>query len=220
MSAWRRWVERPEQLPFRQFLFQVHLWIGAAAGAWVLVISLTGSVLVFRDQLAEFTWFPWLLRLHTTLLAGAFGQAANAAGAISLFLLCLTGAAIWWPGRAYWRRSLTIQWRARFPRISWDAHSALGFWFLLFVTMWGVSGTYLARPQLFEWLYRVDPSDRVTDPVLFALTSLHFGRFNIATQMIWAMAGVVPAILAFTGVFICCRRVMFQRPSNPKHAAQ
>jgi hypothetical protein len=26
---------------------------------------------------------------------------------------------------------------------------------------------------------------------------------------------LAPAIVAFTGVFICCRRIIYQKPSNP-----
>jgi uncharacterized iron-regulated membrane protein len=125
---------------------------------------------------------------------------------------------IWWPGRAYWRRSLTIEWRARLPRITWDAHSALGAWFLIFVTMWGVSGLSLSQPQLFSGLLLFDPQDRFVDPALFTLGQLHFGRFNQFTRILWAVVGVVPALLAVTGVFICCRRVIWQKPSNPKNA--
>jgi uncharacterized iron-regulated membrane protein len=195
------------------------LWVGAAAAAWLLVMSLTGSVLVFRQQIAGFIPVEWVFRLHRSLLAGALGQNVNAAGAASVIVLCATGAVIWWPGRAHWRRSLTIEWRARFPRISWDAHSALGFWFFVFVLMWGLSGLYLSRAQMFDVFYRLDPGDRITDRVLFMLAALHFGRFNMATQITWAILGSVPAILAFTGVFICCRRVMFRKPSNPKHTS-
>jgi len=218
-TAWRKWVERPEQLRLRQIIFQLHLWIGAIAGGWMLVMSASGSVLVFRDQLASMPGLDTLLLLHTSLLIGPAGRAVNAVGALALIVLCATGAVIWWPGRAHWRRSLTIEWRANFPRVSWDTHSALGFWLLLFVLMWGVSGLYLSRPQLFDALYYLDPQDRMADRVLFTLTTLHFGRFNLAGQIIWALVGPVPAVLAFTGVFICCRRVMFHKPSNPKHAA-
>ena len=208
-------MHRPEQIWLRQLFFQFHLWVGAAAAGWVLLMSLSGSVLVFRDQLSPLIPIDWLVSLHVSLLAGPSGHFVNAVGALSLILLTLSGAVIWWPGRRHWRRSLKIEWRARFPRITWDAHSALGFWFLLFVGLWGVSGVYLAVPQFFGFLYRLDPADRVVDRILFATASLHFGRFNLVTQVIWAMVGVVPAILAFTGVFICCRRVIFKKPSNP-----
>jgi uncharacterized iron-regulated membrane protein len=126
-TAWRKWVERPEQLRLRQIVFQLHLWIGVIAGGWMLVMSATGSALVFRDQLAFMPGLDALLFLHTSLLIGPAGRAVNAIGALALIALCATGAVIWWPGHAHWRRSLKIEWRANFPRVSWDSHSALGF---------------------------------------------------------------------------------------------
>ncbi len=201
-------------------MFQLHFWVGAAASAYVFVMSLTGSVIVFRDQLAPFVSVERVVRLHREWLAGSGGLAINAAGAVSLIVLSMTGAIIWWPGRLHWRRSLTIDWRARFPRITWDLHSAVGLWFLPFVAMWGLSGWYLAQPELFDRLRRFDPSDRYLDAVLFALSAVHFGRFNAVTRFAWAVAGVALAALAFSGMFICCRRVIWGRPSGPHSATR
>jgi hypothetical protein len=44
---------------------------------------------------------------------------------------------------------------------------------------------------------------------------LHFGRFGGLAEALWTVLGLVPAVLASTGVFICCRRVMYKKPSNP-----
>ena len=208
---WQEWLVHPEHVRARQLLFQLHLWLGAAAAAWVLVMSLTGSVLVFRKQLEMFMSIDWILRLHTTLLDGPRGRMVNASGAVVLTGLCFTGALIWWPGAGHWRRSLTVEWSGHVPRIYWDLHCALGLWFFGFVSLWGLSGLYLAAPHLVDALYLFDPSGRITDPALSALSALHFGRFNIATQIVWAVAGLVPAALSLTGVFICCRRPIFQR---------
>jgi uncharacterized iron-regulated membrane protein len=142
-------------------------------------------------------------------------MAVNAAGYVTLLVLFISGAVIWWPGRVHWRRSLTISWRASFPRIMWDLHSALGFWFLPAVAMWGLSGWYLAQPQAFDFFRRFDPSDQHVEPIFFALSALHFGRFTLVTQIAWAVAGIVLAALAFSGMFICCRRVIWGRPSGP-----
>jgi uncharacterized iron-regulated membrane protein len=217
---WQQWFDHPELVPLRQFVFQLHLWLGICLAAWVCGMSITGSVLVFSDELAPVLPVGWLVQLHSSLLAGSRGKLVNAMGAVVLMALCGSGAVIWWPGRAHWRRSyLRIEWRAHLPRIIWDAHNALGFWCFGFVAIWGVSGLYLSRSQAFNFLYRLDPQDRLTDPVLFALAMLHFGRFNLATQIVWSIVGLVPATLALTGVFICCRRVLLHKPSNPKHAA-
>ncbi len=156
-----------------------------------------------------------LVKLHTNLLLGSTGRFVNGIGGISLTLLCLTGAIIWWPGVKNWRRSLTVSWGAQFPRINWDLHSALGFWCFFFVLLWGISGIYFSFPRWFDALLLLDPADRFTDQGLFWLSELHFGRFDWFTKAVWAILGLVPAVLAFTGTFICCRRVIYKKPSNP-----
>ncbi|MGP0071359.1 MAG: PepSY domain-containing protein [Bryobacteraceae bacterium] len=54
---------------------------------------------------------------------------------------------------------LTVSWRAHFPRITWDLHSALGFWCLPFVLLWGISGIDLSLPQSFNVLFLIDHRD-------------------------------------------------------------
>jgi uncharacterized iron-regulated membrane protein len=216
ITHWQQWSEHPEKLFVRQIIFQVHLWIGAAAAAYLLLMSATGSAIVFRNALAGNSLVEWLVRLHENLLTGKAGRFVNGIGGGCLTLLCLTGAVIWWPGTKHWRRSLTINWRGHFARINWDLHSALGFWVFPFVLLWGISGIYFVFPNAFNVLLAVDPADRFTDSALAWLTNLHFGRFGWFIQALWVLFGLVPAILAFTGVFICCRRVIFNKPSNPK----
>ena len=216
-TLWRTWVERPEKLWVRNFFFQVHFWLGSLTAAYVALMSLTGSVIVFRNELASQP-VGWLVRLHQWAVFGWDGHVLNGIGAVSLLVLSLSGAVIWWPGQAHWRRSLTIEWRARLPRLTWDAHSAIGFWFLIVVTMWSISGLYLAEPQWFDGLLQLDPQDRFLDHAFFALAQLHFGRFSRITKIAWAAMGLVPSALAISGVFICCRRVIWHKPSNPKHA--
>ena len=50
-SAWESWLRHPQKLWFRRALFQVHLWGGITAGLYVFVISVTGSVLVYWNEL-------------------------------------------------------------------------------------------------------------------------------------------------------------------------
>src|SRR5439155_23046410 len=138
--------------------------------AYILVMSVSGSLIVYRNELYSKVSVEWLVKRDEHLLAGATGRRINGIGAVCLALLCLTGAVIWWPGTTHWRRGLTVDWSAHFPRISWDLHSALGFWFFGFVAIWAVSGIYFAFPQPFAALYLVDPADRFTDEGLFWLS--------------------------------------------------
>ena len=215
MSGWQQWLEQPQKMRLHNALFQIHFMVGAVAGAYMTLMSVTGSIIVYRDELSRWPSIQWLVKLHTTLLAGGTGRIVNGIGGATLTVLCLTGAIIWWPGIKHWRRSLTVSWGVHFARINWDLHSALGVWCFLFVLLWGVSGVYFAFPRWFDALFLVDPADRFTDQSLFWLSELHFGRFDWFTKAVWGILGLVPAVLAFTGSFICCRRVIYKKPSNP-----
>jgi uncharacterized iron-regulated membrane protein len=216
MSVWRRLVENPDNLVVRQIIFQVHLWMGAFTGVYVGLMSISGSIAVFRNQLAGRFGIEWLVDFHANLLSGEHGRLLNGLGAICLTLLCLTGGVVWWPGISHWRRSLTVNWRAHFARLMWDLHSALGFWCFLFVLLWGISGIYFAFPQAFNTAFGLlDPRDNVTDQALLMLSDLHFGRFGWFSEILWAILGLVPAILSITGVFLCCRRMIY-KTSSPR----
>ena len=51
MNVWQRWVRQPQKIWLRRALFQVHLWSGIAVGLYILLMSVTGSVLVYRNEL-------------------------------------------------------------------------------------------------------------------------------------------------------------------------
>lgn len=51
VTVWQRWLRQPKTVWLRRALFQVHLWAGLVCGLYVVVLSLSGSALVFRDEL-------------------------------------------------------------------------------------------------------------------------------------------------------------------------
>ena len=295
MSYFDHWVHHPQTVWLRKALFQIHLWSGIGVGLYLVVISVTGSILVFRSELRQ-TFMPqpvfveaigermdsdqilaaaervytdgavsifaerdiptqavtisvnqegevqqmlldpftgadlgnamptgwrattWLLDLHDNLLSGETGRKFNGIGAILMTLLSVTGIIIWWPGAETWRRSLTIDFRANWRRLNWTLHSAIGFWTLLFVFMWGFTGIYLCFPQVFTaFVDYVEPfnmetfEDRVGDAVLYWFTKLHFGRFSMATKILWAILGLVPAVMFVTGSLMWWNRVIRPR---------
>jgi uncharacterized iron-regulated membrane protein len=53
MSAWEKWKKRPQNIWLRKALFQVHLWTGIGLGLYVMLMSVTGSALIFRRELAK-----------------------------------------------------------------------------------------------------------------------------------------------------------------------
>jgi uncharacterized iron-regulated membrane protein len=222
IAGWQRWLHHPEQTWLRRLVFHLHLWLGMMTGFYVLGMSLSGVSIVFRNELEinpnsrVVPIVEWVVDLHENLLFGMTGRSLNGVGAICLSLLCITGAVLWWPGIIYWRRGLTINWRSSFARMNWDLHNALGFWCFLFVLMWGISGIYFAFPQVFnDAVDIVDPGTsnklRLGDEALSWLSNLHFGRFGAFAEVLWALVGFVPAVLAFTGVFMCCHRLLVRK---------
>jgi uncharacterized iron-regulated membrane protein len=51
MTYWRRCILQPQTAWLRKATFQLHLWSGIGVGLYVLLVSVTGSVLVYRNEL-------------------------------------------------------------------------------------------------------------------------------------------------------------------------
>jgi uncharacterized iron-regulated membrane protein len=53
LTIWQRWLRRPQNVWLRRALFQIHLWTGIGTGLYVLLISVTGSAIVFRNEIYQ-----------------------------------------------------------------------------------------------------------------------------------------------------------------------
>ena len=165
---------------------------------------------VTRGELA----LIWVARLHDELLFDREGRYWNGALSALMTVLVLTGLVVWWPGIRRWRRSLVVKRSTGWKRFNWDLHSALGFWLFLFMLLWGVSGAYLGIPEPFSNFVDAvsDPNnagDRIGDTVLLWLARLHFGRWRSEPlKALWAIAGLVPAIMFVTGLIMWWQRVV------------
>ena len=81
LTRWQQWLEHPERLLVRRIVSQLHLWLGAVAAAYLLLMSASGSAIVFHNELAGNSLIEWLVRLHTNLLTGTTGRSTAAVGA-------------------------------------------------------------------------------------------------------------------------------------------
>ena len=167
----------------------------------------------------------WLARLHDELLFDREGKTWNGVGSIIFTALVLTGAVVWWPGVDRWRRSLGVSLRGGWKRFNWDLHSALGFWLFLLMLVWGVSGIYLGIPEPFANFVDAvsDPTieygSRWGDIFLAWLVKLHFGRWRSAPlKALWAIVGLVPAIMFVTGAIMWWQRVVRPRMRRANRA--
>jgi len=230
-------LHRPQSLLLRRLLFQIHLWVGVGIGLYMFLMGVTGSALVFREELeqrADPRLYPSLQEgsaqtpitdvvrnieaafpnhqvrslysptqsrpvyygfiehngqsrtvlasptgdvlgerpttgfvrglqdLHVNLLYGRTGRIVNGFGAMLLFVLCATGAVIWWPGLDAWRKNLRVDFRKNWKRVTWELHSATGFWTAAVVAMWAFTGVYFTFPQPFQRV--VNKVSRLTSP--------------------------------------------------------
>jgi uncharacterized iron-regulated membrane protein len=165
----------------------------------------------------------WVVSLHDELLLDRpEGPWWNGLLSLVFTLLVLTGGVVWWPGIARWKRSVAVQVTGGWRRFNWDLHSALGFWLFLFMLMWGISGWYLGMPDpLMNLVDRfADPDgvygERPGDIALTWLTRLHFGRWRNPgwgpwLQAVWALVGLVPAVMFVTGTIMWWNRVVRRR---------
>ena len=51
MTQWQRWISQPQSVLLRKAVFQVHLWSGIGFGLYLLVVSVTGSIVVYSNEL-------------------------------------------------------------------------------------------------------------------------------------------------------------------------
>jgi len=90
----------------------------------------------------------WVADIHTNLLAGTIGRLVNGLFGTALFILCVSGIVLWWPGRQHVKRSLNIHWRARWRRLNWDLHTVGGFGISIPLAVQAFTGLVLCFPVI------------------------------------------------------------------------
>ena len=48
---WQQWLRRPQGVWLRKAMFQIHLWTGIGLGLYIVLISVSGSAIVFRNEI-------------------------------------------------------------------------------------------------------------------------------------------------------------------------
>jgi uncharacterized iron-regulated membrane protein len=50
-TVWQRWLRQPQKIWLRRALFQAHLWSGIALGLYIFMISVTGSIVEYSNEI-------------------------------------------------------------------------------------------------------------------------------------------------------------------------
>lgn len=139
----------------------------------------TGEVL--GEYLKRASWLDVVQELHFSLFAHRTGRIINGIGAALLLLMCATGLVNWWPGIQNWRRALKVDFRRKWRRIIFDLHSAAGFWTLVIMAFWAVSGIYFAWPgQVFGLVNRLSPIVNARPPIIAVTPQNIAGELDLA----------------------------------------
>ncbi len=139
----------------------------AGRGGQIKVACSPSDGKILGELSSERNWLDVLADLHATLLIHRTGRLWNATGAAFLLLLNATGLVIWWPGIRNWKRALKVDPRRSWRRINFDLHSAAGFWSILIVSFWAVSGIYFAWPlQIFRFVNSFSPIVTARPPAI------------------------------------------------------
>lgn len=269
----REYIHRPQRLWIRKAMFQVHLWVGLLLVIYAILIGVSGSVLVLREEFERWTglnpdygvieatgpqltygevaailrdkypkskaslvyaprakdpaylaymsngrktmvvsvqpytgeilkagsppsnWMTVMAQLHYFLLMDRNpGMTINGAGSALLVLMTISGLFIWWPGIHQWMRAFIVDFRKSWKRVNFDLHNVVGFWTLVFVTIWGISGVYLIWPREFTSAVSAISPVRMEGARLRVVASENpTGAINNLQSMIQHAISIIPS---------------------------
>ena len=58
VKFWQGWLRQPQRVWLRRASFQIHLWIGLTIGLYIVMLSITGSALVYRNEMDRYFATP------------------------------------------------------------------------------------------------------------------------------------------------------------------
>jgi uncharacterized iron-regulated membrane protein len=162
----------------------------------------------------------WLGDVHDDLTLGPLGRRVNGIGGLLFVVMSLSGLILWWQGRARWREGFYVQ-RGTTRSLWWQLHTVFGFWGLLLMLAWGVSGFQIGFPQYMEALmsgFSADPLGAVqSSTVLRFFRDVHFARPGAGAWARWAwiVVSFLPTLLLFSGLVVWWKRVVRGRWLRP-----
>src|SRR5207253_1807010 len=210
-----RFIKQPQTVWARRALFQVHLWTGMGVGLYMLMISITGSAIVFRREITRLSWTAPTVKVTGKMMTAEQLSAAakKAYPRFETFRVKfdrnLTRAAVVTMTRGQRARE-----RAFDPYTGKDL-SDVGTdkpWLLNFTV------------KLHDKLQPPDPNSldlRSGDEFLAWLARVHFGRaYGTTVKWVYVVLGLVPAVLFVTGAIMWWNRVIVPAMRKSARAAE
>ena len=158
----------------------------------------------------------WVSDIHDDLFMGRTGTKINGIGGLLFVLMSLSGILIWWRGRSRWLEGLQIK-RNSNRVFLWQLHSFVGFWSLLLMFSWGISGFQEGFPQqvnaLVAWSDAGFTSFLQIEDWFRFFRRIHFTRYGETplARWGWIIASFLPIVLFFSGVILWWQRVILKQ---------
>ena len=152
--------------------------------------------------------------MHAELFLGPRGRTVNGVGGLLFVLMSLSGIVLWWQGRARWHEGLLPGLPRSQPPVLWQLHSFLGFWTLLLMLAWGVSGFQIGFPRALDPVIDFFDSDLADGErpaaILRFFRNVHFARYGSGTWANWAwiIVSFAPTVLFVSGFVLWWKRVI------------
>jgi uncharacterized iron-regulated membrane protein len=194
------WLRSPQRVWLRRALFQVHLWVGNALAIYAVVIGLSGSALVFRDEIERAMW-PAVFHVapieRSITIQSAVDQLQSERPGWVVFALRDFNTA------GYLQLPATRAGVAQYKATGYYSGS-LPYSELVRVTIDARTGDVLS--------YGDTRKDSRGSRVEQYFTTIHFGSFGgdglagTAIKWLWVLVGIAPALLAVTGLIMYWNR--------------
>lgn len=159
--------------------------------------------------------FEWLVNIHDDLLMGRTGRKVNGIGGGIFLLMVFSGVLIWWQGRSRWKEGMQI--KRNSPRgFNWQLHSFIGFWSLLLMFAWGLSGLYLGFPRAvgsaLNW-FGDSAEFQGRNAFIRFVMDIHFARFGDSqwAKWAWILVSFLPTVMVISGFILWWKRVILKQ---------
>jgi uncharacterized iron-regulated membrane protein len=163
----------------------LHRWASLITGAFVVLVSVTGSILSFEDPAAP---LQTVRLLHTHLLMDEPGEWIVTTTTISALVVVIIGVVLWWPDKI-WKVRTSASWK----RINFDLHHLLG------IITSVIAIVMLVGALAFQLGEEEGKAATEALPNSLAL-DIHTGAFGgMTTTLIWSLASISLASQALTG---------------------
>ncbi|WP_082795775.1 PepSY domain-containing protein [Flammeovirga sp. SJP92] len=104
---------------------------------------------VGKQYVSTASFFQTVKALHKNLLLGEVGKQIVGVSVLIFVFLLLSGIVLWFPkNKIQLKNSLNIKWSAKLPRVIYDLHRVIGFYFLFPLVFISITGLYVAYPWM------------------------------------------------------------------------